>query len=204
VYNLGRVQEEQGKLNDADIQYRKALDIWAKSPAFGDENIAYAKGINRLGVLRIKAGDAHNSDDAFSKALKIDKRYGAKMARLEEDLNDMSAGLVAQEKFEKGLRMATKSLELKMRKLNNDDISLVPNYINMARANIGLNQGEEAQKCFNRAAQLLGAENATVSIAGLRNLSALYGTKVKDVRAIYEVPNFDTRGDVTYLGDGRI
>ena len=203
VYNLGRVLEEQGRFVDADVQYKKALDIWANSPLIGAENIVYAKGVNRLGVLRIKTHNGTESEISFAEALKIDKRYSSQLTRVEEDLNDMSAGLIAQNKFESGLRMASKSLELKLRKGKND-LSLAPNYINLARAAIGLNQMDAAQKSFDRAAVLLGAAKTAVSVDEVCKLSALYGQKVKSQRALYEVPNFGTRSDITYLGDGRI
>ena len=206
VFNIGRCYEEQGRLSQAKEKYLQALKIWQK--AFGKRNMICSKGLNRLAALSLKLGDFDGAGEYQNEVIEIDRAYGDKYARaVAEDLNDLAAIEIAAGNYKEGVTHANESMAQKETELV-DQVSFIPTFINLSRAHFGLKEAVRAKIALQKAAKLIGVTDIEPSesaeLESLKRLSKSYSKKAKNHREIYEVPNFDTRANMTYEGDGRL
>ncbi len=205
IYNLGRCQESEGDLDKALSNYQKTLSIWKNSPLVGANNMVYAKGLNREAVCLLKMNRPKEARLLQEECLKIDKAYKKKAGKsVQEDLNDLSAIDIALEDYTKAKEEAQKSIERKLKNMATK-LEMLPSNINLCRACLALNLEKEAEDAMREANYLLGESTVIEpNLDGLNTISQKYEQKVKTSQVLYEVPIFDTRGNVTFTGKGRL
>lgn len=214
VYNLGRCQEIEGEFDKAYENYKKTLSIWKNSPLVGPRNMVYAKGLNRTAICLLKMNRAKEARPLMEECLKIDKAYKKRAGKsIQEDLNDLAAIDIALGDYDKAIEESKRSIVRKV-DVKATNLEVLPSFINLCYAEYKLNAGGKTKLSTGRpkwceniteANRLLGeSTDFQLDTNGLTELSKRYEQKVKSSQVFYEVPIFDTRGNVTFDGKGRL
>ena len=206
LFNLGRCYEEKLDYKQAQGYYKQALADWAK--AFGSNNMICAKAQDRLAALQFKNKELNEAKESAQSALRIDRAYGSKYdATIASDLNDLAVVETASGDIESALKHLKEAQALQ-ESGSADKYSIAAVYINQAHALLLASRAEEALASFNSASRLLAYKTPPagelLALKDLEELSSFYASEIRKQRQRYEVPNFDSRAEITFTGDGNI
>jgi tetratricopeptide (TPR) repeat protein len=204
VVNLGRVYEEQNKLDKALSCYSRARKIFEAAPAFGPRCIWIGHIWNRIAAVQLKQKKYADAEQSQNKALVIDTAYkwlaGQSIA---QDTNDLGVIYYQQGKYEQARRAFAEALRLKA------DIPEASSYskgtslynLSFAQDKLGEKSGSETSR-----KQAIAYWQKYLGIKNISGLSAhdLYAKVLKAAKPEYEVPNYDRRADLIVDGLGRI
>jgi tetratricopeptide (TPR) repeat protein len=204
VINLGRVYEEQNKLEKALSNYARARKIFEAAPAFGPRCIWIGHIWNRIAAIQMKQKNYAEAEQSENKALVIDTAYkwlaGQSIA---QDTNDLGVIYYQQGKYEQARRAFAEALRLKADLPEASSYSKGTSLYNLSFAQDKLGQKEWARTSMKQA---IAYWQKYLGIKGASGLSAhdLYAKVLKAAKPEYEVPNYDRRADLIIDGLGRI
>ena len=113
IYNIGNVLQKQGKLDEAEAQYKKALEIEIK--IYGTKNhLKISSKAHQIGVILQKQGKLDEAEAYYRKALKIKtKVYGTKNhPEIAKTIHNIGSVLQDKGKLDEAKALYRESLEI--------------------------------------------------------------------------------------------
>ncbi|KAN0085501.1 HET domain containing protein [Elaphomyces granulatus] len=190
LYNLGRIYMDQGKLDEAEKMYQRALQGYEK--AWGPDHISTLNTINNLGLLYMEQGKLDEAEKMYQPALQgYEKALGPGHTSTLNTVNNLGSLYTDQGKLDEAEKMYQRALQGKEKAWGPDHTSTLSTVHNLA--NIYLDQGnlDEAEKMYQRALQgyekALGPDH-TSTLSTVNNLGALYTDqgKLNEAEKMYQ------------------
>ncbi|CCD42655.1 similar to kinesin light chain 1 [Botrytis cinerea T4] len=180
-YNLGILYKDQGKLAEAEVMYRRALEGYEK--ALGPDHTSTLDTVNNLGILYKDQGKLAEAEVMYRRALEgYEKALGPDHTSTLDTVNNLGALYSNQGKLAEAEKMYRRALEGKEKALGPDHTSTLDTVNNLGA--LYSNQGKlaEAEKMYRRA--LEGYEKAlgpdhTSTLDTVNNLGSLYKNQGK-------------------------
>ncbi|HEY9772921.1 MAG TPA: tetratricopeptide repeat protein [Planktothrix sp.] len=201
-FGLARIEDEEGRHQDAEVHYQKAIDLWSADKSIGANNPWAAKGLDRLAMLNLKENRFDQAKAAMNKALQIDKALGDNSFRsVGEDLNDLALIYDKEEDFKKADATYKEALAAKEKSVGKDHYTVGTTLNNLADIEDRLGHKEDSERLKSRADRIwlswLGGDFNRYPDDMQR-----YRQLTKMANSDYERPNADTRFDGLrpYLG----
>jgi tetratricopeptide (TPR) repeat protein len=204
ILNLGRVYEEQNKLDRALGCYVRARAIFENAPDFGPRCMLNAHIWNRIAAVQLKQKNYTEAERSINKALVVDTAYkwmaGQSVA---QDTNDLGVIYYHQGKYEQARRAFAEALRLKSDLPAASSYSKGTTLYNLSFAQDKLGEKDWAKTSMKDA---LGYWQKYLGMKGSSGLSPhdLYAKVLKAAKPEYEVPNCDRRADLIVDGLGRM
>ncbi|KAN0077370.1 hypothetical protein V8E54_005674 [Elaphomyces granulatus] len=181
LHELGDLYADQGKLDEAEKMYQRALQ--GKEKAWGPDHTSILDTVNNLGTLYADQGKLDEAEKMYQRALQgYEKAWGPDHTSTLETVNNLSLLYADQGKLGEAEEMYQRALQGKEKVCGPDHTSTL-NTVN----NLGIlyaNQGkvDEAEKMYQRALQ--GKEKAcgpdhTSTLNTVGNLGILYAGQGK-------------------------
>jgi tetratricopeptide (TPR) repeat protein len=181
IHGLGILYVEQGKLDEAEEMYRRALAGFEK--ALGRNHTLTLDTVNNLGILYVEQGKLDEAEEMYRRALAgFEKALGRDHTSTLSTVNNLGLLYVHQGKLDKAEEMYQRALAGKKKALGRDHMSTL-NTVN----NLGLLYGrqgklDKAEEMYLRA--LAGFEKALgrdhmSTLNTVNNLGLLYFSQGK-------------------------
>ena len=181
IKNLGILYADQGKLDEAEKMYQRALA--GKEKVLGAEHTSTLGTVNNLGLLYWDQGKLDEAEKMYQRALAgKEKALGAEHTSTLETVNNLGNLYQRQGKLDKAEKMYQRALAGKEKALGAEHTSTLETVNNLG--NLYQRQGklDKAEKMYQRALagkeKALGAEH-TSTFETVNNLGALYRTQGK-------------------------
>ncbi|KAN0075668.1 HET domain containing protein [Elaphomyces granulatus] len=181
LHELGDLYADQGKLDEAEKMYQRALQGTEK--ALGPDHILTLSTVNNLGLLYADQGKLDEAEKMYQRALQgTEKALGPDHISTLNTVNNLGLLYADQGKLDEAEKMYQRALQGKEKALGPDHTSTLDTVNNLS--NLYADQGklDEAEKMYQRALQ--GTEKAlgpghTSTLLTVNNLSNLYADQGK-------------------------
>jgi tetratricopeptide (TPR) repeat protein len=189
-HELGDLYSAQGKLDEAEKMYARALQ--GREKALGADHTSTLATVNNLGILYRNQGKLDEAEKMYERALQgKEKALGADHISTLETVNNLGDLYTDQGKLDEAEKMYARALQGREKALGADHTSTLATVNNLGI--LYRNQGklDEAEKMYERALQgkekALG-EDHTSTLATVNNLGNLYADqgKLDEAEKMYE------------------
>ncbi|PQE09025.1 Kinesin light chain protein [Rutstroemia sp. NJR-2017a BBW] len=181
IHLLGDLYANQGKLDEAEKMYQRALE--GNEKALGTDHTSTLNTVNNLGSLYANQGKLDEAEKMYQQALKGEgKALGADHISTLSTVNNLGILYADQGKLDEAEKMYQRALEGKGKALGADHISTLSTVNNLGILYANQGKLDEAEKMYQRA--LLGTEKAlgadhTSTLDIVNNLGLLYANQGK-------------------------
>ncbi|KAN0067119.1 HET domain containing protein [Elaphomyces granulatus] len=181
LYNLGNLYTDQGKLDEAEKMYQRALR--GDERAWGPDHTLTLDTVNNLGSLYKDQGKLDEAEKMYQRALQgYEKAWGPDHISTLDTVNNLGVLYADQGKLDEAEKMYQRALQGYERACGPDHTSTLATVNNLG--NLYKNQGklDETEKMYQRALQ--GKEKAwgpdhTSTLSTVNNLGLLYADQGK-------------------------
>ena len=190
---LGLLYSDQGKLDEAEKMYQRALQGYEK--ALGPEHTWTLDTVNNLGLLYSNQGKLDEAEKMYQQALQgKEKALGLKHTSTLNTVNNLGSLYKDQGKLDEAEKMYQRALQGKEKALGPEHTSTLSTVDNLGSLYSDQGKLDEAEKMFQRALQgyekALGREPVKTYIPALNtayNLGLLFTGQSKSdkARAMY-------------------
>ncbi|KAH7303005.1 hypothetical protein BKA65DRAFT_240068 [Rhexocercosporidium sp. MPI-PUGE-AT-0058] len=175
-HSLGLLYANQGKLDEAEKMYQRALQ--GKEKAWGLDHISTLRTVNNLGLLYKYQGKLDEAEKMYQRALQgKEKAWGPDHTSTLDTVNNLGGLYAFQGKFDEAEKMYQRALQGKEKAWGLDHISTLRTVNNLGLLYKYQGKLDEAEKMYQRALQ--GKEKAwgpdhTSTLDTVNNLGGLY------------------------------
>jgi len=187
---LAELYREQGKYDDAEPLYKRALEISEKS--LGSAHPDVASSLNNLASLYQHQGKYDDAEPLFKHALVIrEKSLGSAHPDVASSLNNLASLYQHQGKYDDAEPLFKRALEISEISLGSAHPSVATNLNNLALLYQHQGKYDDAEPLFKRALEIseisLGSAHPDVA-SSLNNLASLYKAQGKydDAEPLYK------------------
>ncbi|KAK2600175.1 hypothetical protein QQS21_005120 [Conoideocrella luteorostrata] len=188
-YNLGILYADQGKLQEAEKIYLRALQGYEK--AWGLDHTSTLNIVNNLGILYADQGKLQEAEKMYLRALQgKEKAWGLDHTSTLNIVNNLGILYADQGKLQEAEKMYLQALQGKEKAWGLDHILTLDTVNNLGNLYVKQGKLQEAEKMYLRALQ--GYEKAwgpdhTSTLNIVNNLGALYADqgKLQEAEKIY-------------------
>jgi tetratricopeptide (TPR) repeat protein len=189
VHMFGSLYRHQGKLDEAEEMYMRALKGYEK--ALGVEHTSTLNTVNNLGLLYVDQGKLEKAEEMYMRALKgTEKALGVEHTSTLNTVNNLGLLYVDQGKLKEAEEMYMRALKEKEKTLGVEHISTLNTVNNLGVLYADQGKLEEAEEMYMRALKgkekALGVEH-TSTLNTVNNLGILYRhqDKLKEAEEMY-------------------
>ncbi|KAJ5907909.1 hypothetical protein N7495_000591 [Penicillium taxi] len=189
-HGLGILYSDQGKLNEADEMYQRALAGYEK--ALGPDHTSTLDTVNNLGLLYSDQGKLNEAEEMYQRALTgCEKALGPDHTSTLNTVNNLGILYSDQGKLNEAEEMYQRALAGKEKALGPDHTSTldtVHNLGNLYRKQGKLNEAEEMyQRALTGCEKALGPDH-TSTLDTVNNLGLLYSDqgKLNEAEEMYQ------------------
>ncbi|KAJ5919800.1 Disease resistance protein [Penicillium verhagenii] len=190
LYSLGLLYADQGRLQEAEVMYDRALEGYEK--VWGQEHTSTLDTVNNLGLLYADQGRLQEAEAMYERALEgYEKAWGQEHTSTLDTVNNLGNLYVDQGRLQEAEAMYERALEGKEKAWGREHISTLDTVNNLG--NLYNNQGrlQEAEVMCERA--LEGKEKAwgrehISTLDTVNNLGILYKNqgRLQEAEAMYK------------------
>jgi tetratricopeptide (TPR) repeat protein len=188
--SLGNLYSDQGKLNEAEKMYERALQ--GKEKVLGAEHTSTLDTVHNLGVLYTDQGKLDEAEKMYKRALQgLEKALGAEHTSTLGTVNNLGILYRNQGKLSEAEEMYERALQGKEKALGAEHTSTLSTVNNLGVLYWKQGKLSEAEKMYERALQgrekALGAEHIS-TLDTVNNLGILYRNqgKLSEAEKMYE------------------
>jgi tetratricopeptide (TPR) repeat protein len=189
VHMFGSLYDDQGKLNEAEEMYVRALKGMEK--ALGVEHTLILTTVNDLGILYVKQGKLKEAEEMHLRALKgYEKALGVKHELTLRTCNNLGMLYADQGKLEEAEEMYMRALKGYEKALGVEHTSTLCIVNNLGTLYVDQGKLKKAEEMYMRALKgkekALGVEH-TLTLTTVNNLGLLYADqgKLKKAEEMY-------------------
>jgi formylglycine-generating enzyme required for sulfatase activity/CHAT domain-containing protein/Tfp pilus assembly protein PilF len=174
--NLGNIYSSQGKYNDAEQMYQRALAIYEKAVGTNDPRLGQT--LNNLAVLYRRKGDYVHAEQLYRRALAIrEKSLGPDHLEVAQTLNNLAFLLNVQRKYAEAADLGQRALSIREKVLGVNAPDVAQTLDNLGQAYQGQGNFSQAEQLYMRSLaireKVLGKDHPDVA-AALITLAGLY------------------------------
>ncbi|MEM1179555.1 MAG: tetratricopeptide repeat protein [Acidobacteriota bacterium] len=152
--NLGAIQEETSRFEDALESYRNALAIYREDEP---DSLAVANVLNNLGVLYLEMDRSPDAEQSHRRAARIrEDRLGPRHPAVLESWRNLGESLVHQRRYGEALVYLRQALEASREVLGPDHPQVGHGVNNLGHALRSLGDWQEAEAAYRRAEDIYG------------------------------------------------
>ena len=178
---LGILYANQGKLDEAEKMYQRALQGYEK--AWGPDHTSTLDTVHNLGILYADQGKLDEAEKMYQRALQgKEKAWGPDHTSTLDTVNNLGLLYADQGKLDEAEKMYQRALQGKEKAWGPDHTSTLDTVNNLGTLYAGQGKLDEAEKMYQRALQ--GKEKAwgpdhTSTLGTVNNLGLLYADQGK-------------------------
>jgi tetratricopeptide (TPR) repeat protein len=176
IYNLGYLYADQGKLDEAEKMYQRALQ--GREKAWGPEHTSTLDTVNNLGILYVDLGRLDEAEKMYQRALQgYEKAWGPEHISTLDTVNNLGNLYVDLGRLDEAEKMYQRALQGYEKAWGPEHTSTLDTVNNLGILYVDLGRLDEAEKMYQRALQ--GYEKAwgpehTSTLDTVNNLGILY------------------------------
>ncbi|KAI9780438.1 MAG: hypothetical protein M1839_006712 [Geoglossum umbratile] len=180
-HNLGGLYADQGKLDEAEKMYQRALQ--GKEKVWGPDHTSTLGTVNNLGSLYADQGKLDEAEKMYRRALQgYEKAWGPDHTSTLDTVNNLGILYKSQGKLDEAEKMYQRALQGKEKAWGPDHTSTLDTVNNLGLLYADQGKLDEAEKMYERALQ--GYEKAwgsdhTSTLDTVNNLGSLYADQGK-------------------------
>jgi tetratricopeptide (TPR) repeat protein len=183
LFNLGLVYAGQGKLDEAEKMYQRALQGYEK--VGGPDHTSTLETVNNLGLLYAARGKLDEAEKMFQRALQgSEKALGPGHKSTLDTVNNLGLFYARQGKLDEAEKMYQRALQGKEKALGPDHTSTLGTVNNFGLFYKSQGKLDEAERMYRRAVQgyekALGLEDVPryrPALTAIRNLGDLFAAQ---------------------------
>jgi Tfp pilus assembly protein PilF len=174
--NLGNLYNDQGKLDEAEEMYQRALQ--GREKALGRDHTSTLETVNNLGILYADQGKLDKAEEMYQQALQgFEEALGRDHTSTLNTFNNLGILYRRQGKLDKAEEMYERALQGYEKALGRDHTSTLNTFNNLGMLYNDQGKLDEAEEMYQRALQ--GREKAlgrdhTSTLETVNNLGILY------------------------------
>ncbi|KAN0072345.1 hypothetical protein V8E54_009274 [Elaphomyces granulatus] len=181
LYNLGNIYVSQGKLDEAEKMYQRALQGMEK--ALGPDHTSTLDTVHNLGILYKSQGKLDEAEKMYQRALQgYEKALGPDHTSTLETVNNLGNLYANQGKLDEAKKMYQWALQGKEKTFGPDHTSTLDTVNNLGLLYKSQGKLDEAEKMYQRALQgkekVLGLDHIS-TLKTINNLGLLYFSQGK-------------------------
>jgi tetratricopeptide (TPR) repeat protein len=176
LQNLGSLYADQGKLDQAEKMYQRALQGWEKS--LGPDHASTITTVNSLGNLHIRQSKLDEAEKMFQRALQnLEITQGPDDISTLSTVNNLGNLYMHKGKLDKAEKMYQRAWQEFQKELGPDHASTLTTVNNLGLLYVNQGKLDEAEKMYQRALQMrekeLGQDH-TATLKTVNGLGCLY------------------------------
>ncbi|KAH8197158.1 hypothetical protein TruAng_008687 [Truncatella angustata] len=185
--NLGNLYSDQGKMQEAEDMYLRALRGYEKEKAWGPDHTSTLDTVNNLGILYFNQGKTQEAEDIYLRALRgKEKAWGPDHTSTLSTVNNLGSLYFNQGKTQEAEDMYLRALRGYEKAWGPDHTSTLDTVNNLGILYFNQGKMQEAEDMYLRA--LRGKEKAwgpdhTSTLSTVNNLGLLYFNQGKTQEA---------------------